>query len=97
MPHYDVLVLTLCINDFDVHRVLIDPSSAANLLQLLAFKQMKLSLGVLNLVGRILSNFNGATTVTLGNVALPVKVGSMTQQVIFSIVEDLGLYNAIMG
>ena len=33
-PHFDVLVLTLCINDFDVHRVLIDPGSAANLLQL---------------------------------------------------------------
>ena len=34
-PHHDALVLTLCINDFDVHRVLIDPGSTANLLQLL--------------------------------------------------------------
>ena len=24
-PHYDALVLTLCINNFDVHRVLVDP------------------------------------------------------------------------
>ena len=27
VPHYDLLVLTLCINDFDVHRVLVDPAT----------------------------------------------------------------------
>ena len=37
-PHHDALVLTLCINDFDVLRVLVDPSSVANLLQLPTFK-----------------------------------------------------------
>ena len=79
MPHYDALVLTHCINGFDVHRVLIDPSSATDLLQLPAFKQMKLSLGVVNSAGRILSSFNGATTVTLGDVALPVKAVPVTQ------------------
>ena len=97
MPHYDALVLTLCINDFDVHKVLVDPGSALYLLQLLAFKQMKLSLSMLNLVGRILSCFNRETTVTLRDVTLPVKVGLVTQQVLFLIVEDLWPYNAIMG
>ena len=42
---------------------------------------MKLSLGVENSVGQILSGFNGATTVNLGVVALLVKVGLVTQQV----------------
>ena len=51
MPHYDALVLTLYIHGFDVHKVLVDPGSAADLLQLLAFKQMKLSLGVVNSAG----------------------------------------------
>ena len=51
MPHYDALVLTLCINGFDVHRVLVDPISAADLLQLPAFRQMELSLGMLYSVG----------------------------------------------
>ena len=37
VPYYDALVLTLCINDFDVHRVLVDPSSAADSLQLPTF------------------------------------------------------------
>ena len=87
MPYYDALVLKLCINRFDVHRVLVDPSSEADLLQLPAFKQMKLSLSMLNLVGRILSCFNGVTTVTLGDVALPIKAGLVTQQVLFSIVD----------
>ena len=31
-PHHDALVLTLCINDFDVHRVLVDPGSMVDLL-----------------------------------------------------------------
>ena len=97
MPYCDAPVLTLCINSFDVHRVLIDHGSAADLLKLLAFKQMKLSLDVVNSAGRILFGFNGVTTVTLGDVALPVKVGPITQQVLFSIVEDLGPYNVTMG
>ena len=69
MPHYDVLVLTLCINDFNVHRVLVDLGSTTYLLQQSAFKKMKLSLEMLNSAGRILSSFNGATTVTLGDVS----------------------------
>ena len=32
VPHYDALVLTLCINGYDVHRVLVDPSNATDLL-----------------------------------------------------------------
>ena len=91
------MVLTLCVNGFDVHRVMIDPSSMADLLQLPAFNQLKLSLVVVNSAERILYGFNGATTVTLEDVAIPVKAEPVTQQVMFSIVKDLGPYNAIMG
>ena len=79
MSYYDALVLTLCINGFDVHMVLVDPGSAANLLQLPAFIQMKLSSGMLNSTRRILSDFNGATTTTLGDVTLPVRARPITQ------------------
>ena len=78
VPHYDVLVLTLCINGFDVHRVLVDLGNTADLLQLPTFKQMKLSSDMLNLAGRILSGFNRVTTIALRDVALPVKVGPVT-------------------
>ena len=97
MPHYDALVLTLCISGFDVHRVLVDLGNAIDLLQIPVFNQMRLSLGMLNSAGQILFDFNGATTVTLGDVMLPVRVGLITQQVLFSVVEDLGHYNSIMG
>ena len=37
-PYYDALVLTLCIDNFDVHMVLVDLGSAADLLHLPAFQ-----------------------------------------------------------
>ena len=78
MPHYDALVFILCIKCFDDHKVLVDPGSATDLLQLPSFKQMQLFLGVVNSIGRILYGFNGATIVTLGDVVLPVKAGPVT-------------------
>ena len=96
-PHYDALVLTLCINNFDVHKILVDPGSATDLLYLPAFQQMKVLLNHLNSAGRILSGFNEATTLTVGDIVLSVKVGPITQKVLFSVVEDLGSYNAIVG
>ena len=77
-PHHDALVLTLCIDNFDVLRVLVDSGSATNLLQLPAFRQMKVPLDKLFSAGRILSGFNGATTLTIWDIALPVKVGAVT-------------------
>ena len=96
-PHYDVLVLTLYINNFDGHKILVDPGNADDLLHLPAFQQMKVPLDHLNSAGRIFSGFNGATTLTVGDIVLSFKAGPVTQQVLFSVVEDLGPYNAIMG
>ena len=79
VPHYDALVLTLCIRSFDVHRVLVDPSGVADLLQLPAFYQINFSSGMLNPAGRILSGFNDAMTTTLRDVTLPIQVGPITQ------------------
>ena len=80
-----------------MHRVLVDPGSATDLLQLPAFRQMKVPLDKLSSTGRILFGFNGATTLTMGDITLPVKAGPVIQQVLFSVVEDLGQYNSIVG
>ena len=96
-PHYDALVLTVWINNFDVHRVLVDPGSAVDLLHLPAFNQMKVSVDHLHSAGRVLSGFNRATTLSVGDITFSVKAGPVTQQVLFSVVEDLGLYNSILG
>ena len=76
--HHDALVLTLCINNFDVHRVPVDPGSAVDLLQLPTFRKMKVLLDKLNSAGRILSGFNGETTLTMGDIPLLVKAGPVT-------------------
>ena len=78
IPHYDALVLTMCINSFDVHRVLVDPGNAADLLHLPAFKHMGVPLYHLSSVGRIFSGFNGATTLTVGDIAFPVRSSLVT-------------------
>ena len=80
-----------------MHRVLVDPGKAVDLLQLPAFRQTNISFDMLSSASRILSGFNGATTVMIGDIALPVKAGPVVQQVLFSVVEDLGSYNAIVG
>ena len=61
MPNYDALILTLCINGFDVHRLLINHDSAADLVQLPSFKQMKLSLDTVNSTGFKVFSFNSPT------------------------------------
>ena len=96
-PHDDALVLTVCINNFDVHRVLVDPGSATDLLHLPALKQMGVLIDHLCSAGRVLSGFNEATTLSVGDITFFVKAGPVTQQVLFSVVEDLGPYNAILG
>ena len=96
-PHFDALVSTMCINSFDVHRVLVDPGSAADLLYLPAFNQMRVPIDHLHSAGRVLSGFNGATTLSVKDITFSIKAGPITQQVLFFIVEDLGPYNAILG
>ena len=96
-PHDEALVLTVCINSFDVHRVLVDPGSATNLLHLPALKQMGVLMDHLCSAGRVLSGFNKATTLSVEDITFFVKAGPVTQQVLFSVVEDLGPYNAILG
>ena len=96
-PHYDALILTLCIKNFDVHRILVDSGSADDLLHFPAFTQMKVPIDHLHSASRVLLGFKGATTLSVGDITFSVKEGPVTQQVLFSVVEDLGLYNAILG
>ena len=58
---------------------------------------MRVPIDHLSFASRVLSGFNGATTLTVRDIAFPVRAGSVTQQILFSVVEDLGSYNAILG
>ena len=80
-----------------MHRVLVDLGSEDKLLHLPALTQMKVPLSRLSSVGRVLSGFNVSTTLTVGDISFSIKAGPVTQQLLFSVVEDLGPYNAIVG
>ena len=80
-----------------MHRILVDPGSAAELLHIPAFMQMKVPPSHLNSASIIFLGFIGSTTLTVGDIVLFVKAGPVTQHVFLSVVEDLGPYNAIVG
>ncbi|RVW44671.1 hypothetical protein CK203_027449 [Vitis vinifera] len=93
----DALVLTLGVGNFDVCKILIDLRNSTDLLQMSAYRQMGYSLSTLDNLDRILIGFNGASIVSMGDVILPIQASPVTLNVLFSIVEDLLPYNAIMG
>ncbi|XP_034709005.1 uncharacterized protein LOC117932077 [Vitis riparia] len=96
-PHRDALVLTLGVGDYDVKRILIDPGSSADLLQVAVIKRMGFEPSSLENPRRTLSGFNGSSTTSLGDVILPIYAGPVILNVLFSVVEDLSPFNAILG
>ncbi|XP_034701000.1 uncharacterized protein LOC117926018 [Vitis riparia] len=96
-PHRDALVLTLGVGDYEVKIILIDPSSSADLLQVAVIKRMGFEPSILENPGRTLSRFNGSSTTSLRDVILPVYAGPVILNVLFSVVEDLSPFNAILG
>ena len=96
-PHRDALILTLGVGDFDVKRILIDLGSSADLLQVAIVKQMGFIPSSLENLGRVLSGFNGSSITSLGDVTLPVQAGPVVLNVLFSVVENLSPFNAILG
>lgn len=73
LPHENSLVLTLGVGDFDMRKILIDLGSSTDLLQMLAYKQMEYSPSTLENSGCILIGFKGASTISLGDVVLPIQ------------------------
>ncbi|RVW49011.1 hypothetical protein CK203_080951 [Vitis vinifera] len=77
----DALVLTLGVSGFDVLKILIDLGSFTDLLKMSAYRQIGYSSSALENPGRILTGFNGASTVSLGDVILPMQVSPVTLNV----------------
>ncbi|XP_034689225.1 uncharacterized protein LOC117917110 [Vitis riparia] len=92
------LILSLGIDKFNVRRILVDPGSSADLVQAAVISHMVgHNLVGLENPGRILSGFNGASTISLGDIVLPVQAGPVTLNVLFSVVQDLLPFNIILG
>ena len=88
-PHDDLLVIMLKVEEFNIHRVLIDNGSSADIIYLLAFLQMKLDK----------KRITGDRIVPRGIVTLTVIVGTyptqFTKEINFLIVDCPSTYNII--
>ena len=72
LPHEDSLVITLGVEGFDVRKILVDPRSSADLLQMSLYRQIRYFPSALENPGRIFIDFNGASIVFLNNIIIPV-------------------------
>ncbi|XP_030946323.1 uncharacterized protein LOC115970840 [Quercus lobata] len=100
-PHDDALVVSLQIGDYNMHRVLVDNGSSADILYYPAFQQMRIDKEWLALTNAPLMGFGGTKVFPLGAIILVVTAGDYTQQitkeVTFLVVDFSSAYNAILG
>ena len=99
-PHDDPLVIMLKV-EFNIHQVLINNGSSADIIYLPAFQQMKLDKRRIGPFKSPLVSFTGHRIIPRGIVTLTVIVGiylaQITKKIDFLIVECLSTYNIILG
>ncbi|XP_075669818.1 uncharacterized protein LOC142639543 [Castanea sativa] len=100
-PHDDALVVTIQAGDYNIHRVLVDNGSSADILYYPAFQQMGIGRERLVPTNAPLIGFGGAMVFPLGVVTLAVTIGDysqrITKNVVFLVVDCSSAYNAIIG
>ena len=97
----DALVVSIRIEDYNMHRVLVDNGSSADILYYPAFQQMGIDRERLIPTKAPLVGFGGIRVLPLGAITLSVVVGDYPQQitkdVTFLVVNCSSAYNAILG
>ncbi|XP_050258884.1 uncharacterized protein LOC126703865 [Quercus robur] len=74
-PHDDALVVSLQIGDYNMHRVLVDNGSLADILYYPAFQQMRIDREWLTPTNAPLMGFGGTKVFPLGTITLAVTAG----------------------
>ncbi|XP_030936074.1 uncharacterized protein LOC115961194 [Quercus lobata] len=100
-PHDDPLVIMLRLKEFNIHRVLINNGSSADIIYLLAFQQMKLDKKRIRPFTSPLVSFTRDRIVPRGIVTLIMIAGTyptqVTKEINFLIVNCPSTYNIILG
>ena len=100
-PYDDALVVSIRIEDYNMHRVLVDNGSSADILYYPTFQQMGIGRERLIPTNAFLIDFGGIRVLPLGAITLSVVVSDYPQQiikdVIFLLVDCSFAYNAILG
>ena len=100
-PHDDALVVSIWIEDYNMHWVLVNNGSLADILYYPAFQQMGIDRERLIPTNALLVSFGGTRVLPLGAITLSVVVGDYPHQiakdVTFLVVGCSFAYNAILG
>ena len=100
-PHDDALVVTIRVGDYNVHRMLVDNGSSADILYYPAFQQMGINRARLTPTNAPLVGFGGTRVLPLGAITLSMTVGDYLQQILqdvtFLVVDCSFAYNGILG
>jgi hypothetical protein len=100
-PHIDAMVITCSMAGWDLHKVLVDNGSQADIIFLHAFDRMGISHSLLKPSDNLMYGFGGKGTFPVGKIELPLSFGvapnARSEQITFDIVDMVYPYNAIMG
>jgi hypothetical protein len=100
-PHVDAMVINCSVAGWDLHKVLVDNGSQADIIFLHAFDHMGISHSLLKPSDNPLYGFGGKGTFPGGKIELPLSFGvapnARSDQVTFDIIDMVYPYNAIMG
>ncbi|XXG77286.1 hypothetical protein AAC387_Pa08g1466 [Persea americana] len=97
LPHNDLLVLTLKLQNFLVQKVLVDSGSSSEILYYNFFRKLKLKDEDLQIARTPLIGFSSKPVYPKGKISLRVQVGGASRQVDFLVVDLPSPYNVIMG
>ncbi|XP_073308369.1 uncharacterized protein [Primulina huaijiensis] len=100
-PHNDALVVTATIANYDVARIFIDNGSSVNVLFKSTLDQMKVEGFEFEPVSTPLYGFAGHAIPPLGQIVLPLSLGTdprrVTKMIAFTVVDNPSAYNGILG
>jgi hypothetical protein len=100
-PHVDAMVINCSVAGWDLHKVLVDNGSQADIIFLHAFDHMAINHSLLKPSDNPLYGFGGKGTFPVGKIELTLSFGvtpnARSEQVTFDIIDMVYPYNAIMG